>query len=227
MEPKISPSKISPSMMCADIGRLESVLREFEAAGIEYLHIDVMDGAFVPSFTLGTDYVRQLKKMTDIPLDVHLMIEKPENKIGWFDIGPGDYVSVHCESTPHIHRAVERIRAAGAKPMLAVNPGTPIGMAESLLGEIDAVLVMTVDPGFAGQKMAGGSIKKIQAVKKWLTENGYEHIEIEVDGNVSFENAVLMRKAGADIFVAGTSSIFTSEMPMRDAMEKLRNVLKC
>ena len=213
--------KISPSMMCADIAALPETLQDLKGAGIEYLHIDVMDGVFVPNFTLGTDYVRQLHALTDIPLDIHLMIDRPEGKIGWFDLREGDYVSVHYESTPHIHRALACVRAAGAKAMLAINPGTPLAVLDHLLDDIDAVLVMTVNPGFAGQKLVESGIAKIAALRKRLDESGYAHIEIEVDGNVSFVNAKRMREAGANIFVAGTSSIFTTAIPFGNAVQKL------
>jgi len=214
--------KISPSMMCADIANLPETLRNLKDAGIEYLHIDIMDGVFVPNFTLGTDYVKQLHMLTNIPLDIHLMIDRPEDKIKWFDLRPGDYVSVHYESTPHIHRALACIRAAGAKAMLAINPGTPLTVLDHLLDDLDAVLVMTVNPGFAGQKLVASGLPKIAALRKLLDEGGYAHVEIEADGNVSFENAKRMRAAGANIFVAGTSSIFTASMPFHEAVGMLR-----
>jgi len=217
--------KISPSMMCADIGKLADVLNLFKESGIEYLHIDVMDGVFVPNYTLGTDYVKQLRRLSDIPLDIHLMIDRPENKISWFDPKPDEYVSVHVESTPHIHRALSVIRSAGAKPMVALNPGTHYRTIGHLLDSIDAVLIMTVNPGFAGQKLVESTLDKIKKTRCWLDENGYSNIDIEADGNVSFENARRMREAGADIFVAGSSSIFSPELLLKAAIGTLREAI--
>ncbi|MBO4468044.1 MAG: ribulose-phosphate 3-epimerase [Clostridia bacterium] len=217
--------KISPSIMCADFFDLEKTVREFERLKIEYLHIDIMDGHFVSNYTLGTDFVRTLKSKTDIPLDIHLMVEKPENVLDWFTFGKGDYVSVHVESTCHLQKVLAAIRERGAKPMVAINPATPIFMIENVLDDIDAVLVMTVNPGFAGQKLVRSTLKKTEDLRKYLDEKGYENVEIEVDGNVSFENAVLMSKAGANIFVAGTSSVFSKDGILSDNIGKLRELI--
>ena len=212
--------------MCVDFFGLEKAVKEFEDNGIEYLHIDIMDGCFVQNYTLGTDIVKALKAKTRIPLDIHLMIDAPERKLDWFMFGEGDYVSVHYESTPHIHRALMNIKARGAKAMIAINPGTPINAIESLLDDVDAVLIMTVNPGFAGQKLIPSTLKKIKALREYLDVNGYSHVEIEVDGNVSFENAKLMSEAGADIFVAGSSSVFASGSSVGENIAKMREILK-
>lgn len=217
--------KISPSIMCADFFDLESCIASFEACGIELIHVDIMDGSFVPNYTLGTDFVKKLKQRTDIPLDIHFMINDPESKLEWFAFGENDYVSVHYEATKHLHKAVAAIRERGARAMVAINPGTPIHALDSVLDDIDAVLVMTVNPGFAGQKLVRSTLKKIKELRSYLDQNGYEHIEIEVDGNVSFENAVLMNEAGANIFVAGTSSIFAPPS-LEENTKKLRALLK-
>ena len=218
--------KISPSVMCVDFFALEEAIANFEKCGIELIHVDVMDGAFVPNFTLGTDFIKALKKRTRIPLDIHLMINDPEAKLDWFEFGEGDYVGVHAESTKHLHKAISAIKARGAKAMVVLNPATPISAIECVLDDIDAVLVMTVNPGFAGQKMIPSTLKKIRALRDYLDENGYSHVEIEVDGNVSFENAKLMNEAGANIFVAGTSSIFAKDGSVFENTEKLRNIIK-
>lgn len=218
--------KISPSVMCADFFELEKSIRTFEANNIDLLHIDIMDGGFVPNYTLGTDFVKALKRKTNIPLDIHLMIERPENKLDWFEFGENDYVSVHYESTPHIHKALTTIKGRGARAMVALNPGTPISAVENLLDDIDAVLVMTVNPGFAGQRLVGSTLKKIKRLREYLDKEGYENIEIEVDGNVSFENAKLMREAGASIFVAGTSSVFSKEATIDENIDKLNKILE-
>ena len=217
--------KISPSVMCVDFFDLENSIKNFEECGIELLHVDVMDGSFVPTSTLGTDFVKAIKSKTDIPLDIHLMIDNPENKLDWFEFGENDYVSVHYEATKHLHKAVAEIKKRNAKAMVAINPATPISVLENVLDDIDAVLVMTVNPGFAGQKLVKSTLKKIRKLRDYLDNNGCGHIEIEVDGNVSFENAELMNNAGADIFVAGTSSIFSKDGNMFDNTFRLRKIL--
>lgn len=218
--------KLSPSIMCVDFFELKKTIKEFERLGIEYLHIDIMDGHFVSNYTLGTDFAKALKKNSSIPLDIHLMVENPENVINWFEFSEGDYVSVHAESTRHLQKALAAIREKGGKPMVAINPATPICMIENVLDDIDAVLVMTVNPGFAGQKLVKSTLKKISDLRKYLDENGYSHIEIEVDGNVSFENARLMSEAGADIFVAGSSSVFSKEASLPQNIARLRETIE-
>ncbi len=213
---------ISPSMMCADITAIKETLSEFKKSGIEYLHIDIMDGSFVPNFALGTDYCRDMKRLTDIPLDIHFMVEKPEEKLQWFDFGNGDMVSVHIESTENIRKALEYIRSRGAKAFVAVSPETPVSEIRELAGEIDGVLVMTVKPGFAGQKMIPSALPKIGEVKALFGES----MPVEVDGNVSFENAVKMREAGADIFVAGSSSVFKKGISPAEGIAELRRCIK-
>lgn len=217
--------KISASMMCAGLTDMKNTLHILESNGIEYLHIDIMDGIFVPNYTLGTDYVKSLRKLSPVPLDIHLMIEKPEDKLDWFDIQPGEYVSIHWESTPHVHRALARIREKGALPMLAINPATPVSVVDYLTDDLVGVLVMTVNPGFSGQKMIPQTLKKISDLQHRLIEAGKEDIEIEADGNVSFANAAKMRGAGTDIFVAGTSSIFTDKTDLDTAIKKFRALI--
>ena len=214
--------QISPSLMCARIAELQKTLEVFKENGIEYLHIDVMDGEFVPNFQIGTDMIRQIREMSDIPLDIHLMITRPEAKLAWFDIRPGEYVSVHYESTAHLQRCLATIRALGGKPMVALNPATPLCVLEDVLGDCDGILIMTVNPGFAGQRIIPACIEKVRRLREYLDSKGYGHIEIEVDGNVSFENGQLLSKAGADLFVAGTSSVFDRRYTLSDAIETLR-----
>ncbi len=216
---------IAPSMMCADFLNLRACLDTLEKSGAEYLHIDIMDGVFVPNYTLGTDYCRKLKAACPIPLDIHLMIERPEDKLSWFPIGEGDFVSVHAESTHHLQRTLARIRDAGGRPMAALNPATPLCMLEDVLDDVDAVLLMTVNPGYAGQALIPATLDKIRRLRKWLDESGHENVHIEVDGNVSFENAVKMRAAGASIFVAGSSSVFSPKLTLAEGMQKLREIV--
>lgn len=219
-------NKISPSMMCADLLDVLPTVRAFEECGTEYLHIDIMDGSFVPNFTLGTDFVKSLKKKTSIPLDIHIMVEDPEKALGWFAFGEDDYVSVHAESTRHLHRTLSLIREKGAKPMVAINPATPISAVEEVLDYVDGILVMSVNPGFSGQKLVESTLEKIRKLRSFLDENGYEHIEIEVDGNVSFENAKRIKDAGANIFVAGTSSVFNPNFSLAEGMRRLREIIE-
>ena len=217
--------KISPSIMCADFLKLEKYIANFEKCNVDLIHVDIMDGNFVPNFTLGTDFVKKLKSITKIPMDIHLMIEKPETKIDWFDFGEGNYVSVHYEATRHLNKTITMIKNKGAKAMVALNPATPINVLESILDDIDAVLIMTVNPGFAGQKLVESTLKKIKNLRNFLDKEGYENIEIEVDGNVSFENAKLMNEAGANIFVCGTSSIFSQTGSIIENINSFRSIL--
>ena len=220
------PGKISPSMMCADILRTESILKEFENNAVPYLHIDIMDGMFVPNYALGADYCKALKKATRIPLDIHLMVEKPEDKLEWFPFGAGDIVSVHAESTAHLQKALSAVRFRGGRPFVALCPATPLCVLEEVLDDIDGVLVMTVNPGFAGQKMVPGAPDKLRRVREFLDARGYAHVSIEADGNVSFQNAPLMRQNGADIFVAGTSSVFHPSVTVAEGLKLLNDCVR-
>lgn len=217
---------ISPSLMCADIFNLRQIIRDFEKNSIEYLHIDVMDGEFVPNFCLGTDYCRRMKAETDIPLDIHLMVKNPLNKLEAFGFCEGDIVSVHYESQAKddILPCFKKIRARGASPFLAINPDKSVEVLSEYFDEIDGVLLMTVFPGFAGQKMVEGSLERITALRRMLDESGHGNLSIEVDGNVNYEKAPLMRKAGADIFVVGTSSIL-GPGDLTENITKMRNLL--
>lgn len=211
--------------MCADFLNLGRELGELEKYGIEYLHIDIMDGVFVPNYTLGTDFIKKLHRATDIPLDIHLMIDRPDFKLDRFEFKPGDYASIHYESTPHVQRSLAYIRAAGAKTMLALNPATPLCVLEDLLPDLDAVLIMTVNPGYSGQKLIPQTIDKIKRLRDMLDAAGYPEIEIECDGNVSFENAKKMSDAGANIFVAGTSSLYAPGSTLGENIKKFREII--
>ena len=213
-------------MMCADIFTLGDTMDVFEKNGVSYLHIDIMDGEFVPNFTLGTDYCRRMKQSSSIPLDIHLMINDPEKKLSWFDFGEGDIVSVHFESTKHPYLALQMIRERGAKAFLAINPGTAASVILPMLPVMDGVLVMTVNPGFAGQKLAESTLAKITEVRELAAKAGRDDLLIETDGNVSFENAVRMSRAGADIFVAGTSAVFRKDMSLEEGLKKLQECVE-
>ena len=208
-------------MMCCNFLRLNEQIKIFESKNVEYLHIDIMDGSFVPNYTLGTDFIKVLQKTTTIPLDIHLMIDRPEDKIEWFSLRPCDLVSVHYESTKHLQRTLQRINNTGAKAMVALNPATPIYMLEEILDDIFGVLIMTVNPGYAGQKYIPNCIDKIARTRKFLDEHGKNDVVIEIDGNVSFKNASTMSKAGANIFVTGSSAIFGREQ-LAPAIDEFR-----
>ena len=219
------PARISASLMCADPLYLEQTVRSLENSGVEYLHIDVMDGCFVPNFALSADFCRLMKQITSIPLDLHLMITQPEKKIGWFPVGAGNIVSVHAESTRFLKKAIKIVSEQGAVPFIAINPATPFRAIENVIESVKGVLVMCVNPGFAGQKIAPGSFDKIKEIRTALDKAGYENISVEVDGNVSFENAVKMRAAGADLFVAGTSSVFHPSFDIEEGTNRLRKAI--
>lgn len=212
---------ISPSMMCADLTDLKGQVKELEEANISYFHIDVMDGHFVPNLMLNDAFVRSLRRLSNIPMDFHFMVERPENMLPWFEICSGDIVSVHMESTPHIQKALRYIRDRNAKAFAAINPATPVCMLDSVWDDIDGVLVMTVNPGFAGQSLVESTLKKIYEVRKSAERNGKKDFLIEVDGNVNYPNATKMRRMGADLFVAGTSSVFRKEMTIAEGMGRL------
>ena len=199
---------VSPSMMCADALNLGADAVALEKAVVQYFHYDVMDGDFVPNFMLGPDVIKAVRKVSTVPADIHLMVKNPERHLHLFDLRAGDVVSVHQESTIHLQRTLAAIRQTGAQAAVALNPATPLCTIEDVLPDIDMVLLMTVNPGFAGQKLVPQTLAKITRLRKILDESGYPHVRIEVDGNVSFENAVKMRAAGADLFVAGTSAVF-------------------
>ena len=204
--------KISPSVMCADFFDLKNCIRQFEESKIDMLHVDIMDGSFVPNYTLGTDFVK-------------IMVENPESKLDWFQLSADDYVAVHCESTPHIHKAVAAVKNKGCRALAALNPGTPICALENITDDIDGVLVMTVDPGFAGQRLIPSALEKIKKLREYLDERGCDNIEIEVDGNVSFHNAALMNEMGANIFVSGTSGVFSKDGTIKENIAKLRGII--
>ena len=194
--------------MCSDLINLKETLSIFEAQGVEYLHIDMMDGAFVPNFGLGVDYIRGLRRLTDIPLDLHLMIQNPEYKIQWIGIMPTDIVSIHYESSFQVQRVLDWLTPFGCKKFLAINPATPVNALEEVLEYIDGINLLMVNPGFAGQQIVPSTIRKAEKVVQLLEAEKANHITLEVDGNITFQNAKILRDIGADLFVAGTSSIF-------------------
>ena len=194
---------IAPSLLSADFGRLTDEVRAIERAGADLAHLDVMDGRFVPNITFGPAVVAAMKRSTDLPLDVHLMIVEPERHIDAFVAAGADRVSVHAETCPHLHRTLQQIRRAGAMPAVALNPSTPLCMVEEVLGEVGMVLVMSVNPGLGGQAFIESSLDKIRRLRAMADARGLS-IDIEVDGGVSDRNASLLLAAGANVLVAGS-----------------------
>lgn len=211
--------------MCADLLNLEKAIKELEKANIDYLHIDIMDGSFVPNITLGFDLINSIKKVTDIPLDIHMMVYDPAKFIERMNLTENDIVSVHYESDIHIHRTLELIKNKGCKAGLAINPGTPVESVKNLTDYIDMLLVMTVSPGFAGQKIFKGADIKVIEARKLLTQWGYADTLIQVDGNISLENGKKMYDSGADIFVLGTSSLFLKDKSLENAAKDFKEFL--
>ena len=201
-------SEISASMMCSDLVNLKQTIHIFEEQKIEYLHIDVMDGEFVPNIGLGVDYIKSLRKLTSIPLDLHLMIREPEYKLSWIGIEKTDIVSVHYESTYQVQRMLDRLNSFGCKKFLAINPATPIWVLEEVLDYIDGINLLMVNPGFAGQRIVTSTIKKAEKLQHFLQARNKGNIILQVDGNITPEHGLILKKYGASIFVAGTSSIF-------------------
>ena len=214
-------------MMCSDLIDLKETLSVFEEECVEYLHIDMMDGAFVPNFGLGVDYIRGIRKLTNIPLDLHLMIKDPEYKFQWIGIKETDIVSIHYESTFQVQRALDYLQPSGCKRFLAINPATPVYSLEEVLEYIDGINLLMVNPGFAGQKIVPSTIKKAQRVIDFLRTEGKENIAVEVDGNITPENGRKLKDIGADIFVCGSSSIFKGDVnKYKENIEVFRNFVK-
>ncbi|MDD2338311.1 MAG: ribulose-phosphate 3-epimerase [Geobacteraceae bacterium] len=200
--------KIAPSILSADFSRLGDEIRAVEAGGADYIHVDVMDGHFVPNITIGPLVVEAVRKITTLPLDVHLMISNPEMYIPEFAKAGADIIVIHAEATVHLHRAIQLIKSFGKKAGVALNPATSLSSLEYVLGDLDLVLLMTVNPGFGGQSFIDACIPKIQSLRGLLDRLGLE-TELEVDGGVKTDNIDRISHAGADVFVAG-SAVFGS-----------------
>lgn len=201
--------KIAPSILSADFTRLGEEIRRVEEAGADYIHIDVMDGRFVPNITVGPLIVEAARRVTPLPLDVHLMIADPDRYIPAFAEAGADIIVVHAEATPHLHRSLQLIRSLGKRAGVSLNPATPFDHLEFVLDDLDLILLMTVNPGFGGQSFIPASLGKIRKVRELLDERGCE-AELEVDGGVKVENIAEISHAGADVFVAG-SAVFLAD----------------
>ena len=216
---------ISASIMCADLLNMQGSIKELEKANVEYLHIDIMDGDFVPNITLGFDLINAVKKATDIPLDIHMMVNEPGRFIERMNVDKNDIICIHYESDIHIHRTLELIKNKGCKAGLAINPHTPVESVKNLMDYVDMLLVMTVSPGFAGQKIFKGAERKVTEACTLLKEWGYPDTLVEVDGNISPENGKKMHRCGADIFVLGTSSLFLKDKSINEAANDFKEIL--
>ncbi len=212
--------KIAPSILSADFTRLGEQAKAVEAAGADRLQIDVMDGRFVPNITFGVQAVRCLRPLVRLPLEAHLMVEPPEDFIERFAEAGADTIIIHQEATPHLHRAVQHIHSLGKQAGVALNPSTPAGTLSEMLGRLDLVLVMTVNPGFGGQKFIPETLPKIREIRTRLRERG-QKCEVEVDGGINPETAREVAEAGADVLVAG-SAIFDSPDGYAAAIRALR-----
>ncbi len=201
--------KIAPSILSADFSRLGDEVRAVAAAGADYIHVDVMDGHFVPNITIGPLVVEAVRKVTDLPLDVHLMIENADRYIPDFAKAGADIIVVHAEASVHLHRTIQLIKSLGKRAGVSLNPATPLSSLEYVIDELDLVLLMTVNPGFGGQSFIEACLPKIHALRAMLDRRGCE-AELEVDGGVKIENIDRIAHAGADVFVAG-SAVFGSK----------------
>ena len=212
--------KIAPSILSADFGRLGEQVVEAEKAGADYIHVDVMDGHFVPNITIGIPIVASLRKWTKLPLDVHLMIENPERHIKAFADAGADIITVHIETSPHIHRTVNLIKSSGVKAGVSLNPGTSAGLLTEILPAVDLILVMTVNPGFGGQTFIVNTLDKITRLRAELDSRKLS-AELEVDGGINTETAPQVIKAGARVLVAG-AAIFNGKQTVAEAMKKMK-----
>lgn len=215
-------SQISASIMCANPLGMEGELIRLAKSGADYYHCDVMDGHFVPNMMLSTETVEAVKRLNLLPLDIHMMVDNPAECLPWFAFGEGDVVAVHAEADRHLQRTLKLIADRGATAAVALNPATPLCFVEHVLPDIGMLLMMTVNPGFAGQKLVPQTLAKVTQARAMLDSRGYAHVPIEVDGNCSFENIPKMEAAGASVFVVGSSSVFDPSLGIEQGVAKVR-----
>jgi len=206
--------KLAPSILSADFVNLERDIRMIQDAGADLLHIDVMDGHFVPNLTLGPPIVKAIKGIATVPCDVHLMITNPGEYVDAYCNAGADYLTVHVEAATHLHRVIQHIKSKGAKAGVSLNPHTPLSSIEEVLGDLDLIMIMSVNPGFGGQSFIDNTLDKLRRLNKMLKARGLENqVEIEIDGGAKYDNMAEILEAGADIIVSG-SGVFKAEDPV-------------
>ena len=215
--------QISASIMCVDWLNVGRDLENLHAIGTDFLHWDVIDGWFAPDFCMGTSIINTLRKHATIPSDYHLMVEEPARLFDTFDITPGDHFVIHQECCRNLHRDLINLRSRGARPGVAICPGTSLDSLEYIIEDVDVVMLMTVNPGYSGQKLVPQTLGKIEKLRKILDDDLQLDVQIAVDGNVSFQNIPSMVAAGADILVAGSSGLFRNDMPLESAWKHLND----
>lgn len=211
--------KLAASLICADMLRLEDEIRRLEGGGADFIHFDVMDGSFVPRYGLHPEMLKAIKSISDIPVDVHLMVQNPEPYIPNFILAGADYIVIHAESTPHLHRALKKIKDKGIRAGVALNHTTPLNYLDYILDDIDLVMLMAINPGIVGHKLIPQAMDKIKDLKRKIK---HRNILIEIDGGVTFESAPKMVQAGANILVCGSSTIFNQDLPSDSQLRKLK-----
>jgi len=214
--------KLAPSILSADFARLGEQVAEATKAGADYIHIDVMDGHFVPNITIGAPVVASLRSWTHLPLDVHLMIEQPEWHISHFVDSGADIITVHAEACPHLHRTIQVIKELGVKAGVALNPASSLSMVDEIMPQVDLILIMSVNPGFGGQAFIPETLEKINRLRRMLDSRKVD-AELEVDGGITINNASSIVKAGGRILVVGTS-VFNAKRGVSQALQKLREI---
>jgi ribulose-phosphate 3-epimerase len=213
------PYKLTASLVCANMLALKEEVALMEIGGIDYIHFDVMDGLFVPRYGLHPEMLKAVKSVSKLPVDVHLMVENPEPYIEDFAKVGADYFAPHIEPLNHIHRIIKKTRDAGMRPGVALNPGTPINVLDSIIDDLDIIILMAINPGIVGHKLIPSAINKISALKKYI---GNRNILIQIDGGVTFETAPIMLNAGADMLVCGSSTIFKPDTTVANKTKELR-----
>ena len=214
--------KIAPSILSADFAYLADEIAKVTEAGADMIHVDVMDGHFVPNFTIGPPIVKAIRKVTRLPLDVHLMMTNPDDFIHDFIKAGSNYITVHVETCPHLHRTIQSIKEEGVKAGVTLNPATPLSSVEEILGEVDLLLIMSVNPGFGGQEFIPSVLEKLRRARTMIDQRGAK-VELEIDGGIKVENITVMAQAGADILVSG-SAIFQSK-DYKDTIQKMRKAI--
>ncbi|WP_162415569.1 ribulose-phosphate 3-epimerase [Cyclobacterium roseum] len=213
---------IAPSVLAADFANLQKEVEMINGSAADYIHVDIMDGVFVPNISMGLPVVEAIKRYATKPLDVHLMIVNPDHYLAAFQRAGAAQITVHSEACPHLHRTIQSIKELGCKAGVAVNPHTPVSLLEDIIREVDLVILMSVNPGFGGQKFIDNTYKKVHRLTKLIVETG-SHAKIEIDGGVSMENAKKLFDAGANILVAG-NFVFSSKNP-QETIKKLKNIV--